>query len=80
MHAQVYDLEGNALLPDFTGGAAWMPTGSQLLVNADGLHVIGAIGEEIARLGDAFADEWAISRDGRRLAYAPHSDGADVTR
>jgi Tol biopolymer transport system component len=73
---RIYDLEGNSLLPDNMEWVEWLPDRSQLLTDsAEGLCIITIAGEEITCInGSAYADEWAFSRNGRRLAYTPRSD------
>lgn len=77
---KVYDLEGNLLSPDYSGGASWLPTEARLLINGgEGLEIVTIAGDEVAHISDTFAGEWAFSHDGRRLAYTQDEGGAPVT-
>ena len=76
MHNQVYDLDGNALLPEQVGGLGWLPDRSQLIHwEAEELRIISVHGEDVAIIpigGDPHQIplRWAFSSDGRRLAYS----------
>lgn len=77
---KVYDLEGNLLSPDYSGGASWLPNDARLLINGgEGLRIVTIAGDEVAHISDTFAGEWAFSHDGRRLAYTQGERNAQVT-
>lgn len=70
MRNKLFDMSGNRLSPTPANRLVWLPDGSHLLANGnDGLQIVTITGEEVARIGDTFAEQWALSRDGRRLAY-----------
>jgi Tol biopolymer transport system component len=84
---QVFDLDGRQLSPAFPGGVRWLPASKQmetsgqepLLVNGrDGLIIMTIEGQELVRISDAFVDTWAISHDGRFLAYLNPYDETDL--
>jgi hypothetical protein len=75
-HNFVYDLAGNQLLPEETGGLTWLPGESRLLQNGETLRILSVTGEEVAAVPDStFTASFAWSRDGRRLAFGlPRTD------
>ncbi len=79
MRNEVFDLEGNQVSPERSGGIHWLPNDSVLLKNtSEGLRITTIAGEELAHVSDTFADEWVFSHDGRRLAYT--TSGEDGSR
>lgn len=73
---RVFDLEGNLLSSGYLGRVNWLPEESQLLNNGnEGLSIISIAGDEIARISDTYANEWAFSHDGRQLAYTQGGEG-----
>lgn len=75
MRNEIFDLEGNLVSPDYPGRASWHPNQAQLLVNGQsGLHLMTVSGEIITTISSAFADTWAFSHDGQKLAYSQSED------
>lgn len=77
---EVFDLQGNFLSPDYPGRVAWLPNDAHLLLNSrEGLRIITIAGEEVARISDTYANHWAFSHDGKRLAYTQGAEGEPTT-
>ena len=79
-HTRVYDLAGNQLMPEGIGGLDWLPDRPQLLHWAtERPRIITVTGEEIALVEQSTYHSilnWALSNDGRRLAFSqPRTDG-----
>jgi len=80
MRNEVFDLDGNQVSPERSGGLDWLPNDTRLLMNdRDGVRIVTIAGEKVARISDTFADEWEFSHDGRRLAYTQGEGDAQVT-
>lgn len=77
MRSEIFNLTGEKVATGFSGSVTWLPIQPQLLVNGDnGLRLMTISGEEIASISDAFAQAWAFSPNGMRLAYSrPDEDG-----
>jgi WD40 repeat protein len=79
MRNEVFNLTGEQVSPPFSGRARWLPDQARLLINGeDGLHVTTIRGEEIALINNSFADVWAFSHDGQRLAYSQAAVGQQL--
>lgn len=73
-------MQGNLLSPSYPGSVAWLPNDGRLLLNSrEGLHIITVAGEEVARISDTYANHWAFSHDGKRLAYTQGAEGEPST-
>lgn len=80
VRGEVFDLQGNFLSPDYPGRVAWLPNDVHLLLNSrEGLRIITIAGEEVARISDTYANHWAFSHDGKRLAYTQSAEGEPTT-
>lgn len=70
MRNEIFDLAGNQISPERSGGIRWLPNDLLLLKNTrEGLRITTIAGEEVAHVSDTFAGDWAFSHDGQRLAY-----------
>lgn len=80
VRGEVFDMQGNLLSPSYPGSVAWLPNDGRLLLNSrEGLHIITVAGEEVARISDTYANHWAFSHDGKRLAYTQGAEGEPST-
>ncbi len=67
---RVYDLAGTLVSPEYDGAVDWLPGGNRLLLRGNnGIDVITIAGEVLAHVDDRYSYTWAVSHDGRRLAY-----------
>ncbi len=67
---RVYDLAGTLVSPEYDGAVDWLPGGNRLLLSGrNGIDVITIAGEVLAHVDDRYSHTWALSHDGRRLAY-----------
>jgi hypothetical protein len=79
LHQEVINLAGDTVWPQTQGWATWRPGHNQLLVNqADGMRLMTVSGEEFYRISQEWLEDWALSHDGRQLAYVRPGNETDI--